>query len=92
VHIASGNRRDGKWGLGLTDVAMETIVDAVGTSLIPLYRFLGPIAVTVIRALFVIGIVKTILDVIIRIVLLYKVRGPGWWLLTAVWPSHFRWP
>ena len=40
-------------------------MDAVGTSLIPLYRFLGPIAVIVILVLFVTGVVKTVLDVVI---------------------------
>jgi hypothetical protein len=90
AQIAFGNRRDGQWGLGLTDVAMDHIVDTVGSSLIPLYRFVGPFAVTIMLGMFVLGIVKTIIDVIIRTVMIYKVRGPGWWLATAMWAVPFQ--
>ena len=35
-------------------------------------------------------IVKTILDVIIRIYFLYRAKGPGLWLFTAFWAVPFQ--
>src|SRR5450830_1313255 len=90
AHLNFANRRDGQWGLSLTDVATEAIVDAVGFSLIPLYRFLGPVAATVIMVLFLVSLVKTILDVIIRTYFLYRAKGPGLWLFTALWAVPFQ--
>jgi hypothetical protein len=90
AHIAFGNRRDGKWGLGLTEMATEAIIDSVGNSLIPLYRILGPMASIIIMILFIAGTVKIVLDMLLRVILILKARGPGWWILAAVWQLPFQ--
>ncbi len=46
--LAYLGRSGGEWGLGLTELARDQIVNAVGYRLIPLYRLIGPTAVIVI--------------------------------------------
>jgi hypothetical protein len=47
---------DDEWGLPLGPRATEAIIDLVGLSFVPLYRFLGPVSMIVILVLFFVGI------------------------------------
>jgi hypothetical protein len=53
-------------GFGLTDRATDHLVDVVGFHLVPLYRLLGPTAVIAILILFLVGIIRMLLDIVIR--------------------------
>jgi hypothetical protein len=44
----------GKWGLGLSDLATDQIVDGVGNKLVPPYRILRPTPFVVLMMLFLI--------------------------------------
>jgi hypothetical protein len=46
----------GEWGLGLGNHAQAAIVDLVGLSFVPLYRFIGPASMLVILVLFLVTI------------------------------------
>ncbi|OBQ32271.1 MAG: hypothetical protein AN484_28100, partial [Aphanizomenon flos-aquae WA102] len=89
AEIAYANRGpNGEWGLGLGDLASATVVSLVGMSLIPLYRFIGPAAITVIFVLFLVGLVRLVPTIIIRAYPLSTLRGPVVWLLAP----HLRRP
>jgi hypothetical protein len=55
AELAYLGRSGGEWGLGLTELARDQIVNAVGYHLIPLYRLIGPTAVIVILVMFIVG-------------------------------------
>ncbi len=98
---AYNTRVGGQWGSGLSDLATAHLIDAVGYRLVPMYRFIGPAATRALIVLFLVGIVRMLLDIVVRAVAIAKVRGCGWWLMGAFWgtlfqvavvPVQWRWP
>ncbi len=87
---AYNSRFGGEWGTGLTDQATDHLVDVVGFHLVPLYRLLGPTAVIAILILFLMGIIRMLLDIVIRAIAIARVRGCGLWLLGALWGTLFQ--
>ena len=45
-----------------------------------MYQYIGPTATMALIILFLIGIVRMLLDIVIRAVAITRVRGCGWWL------------
>ena len=87
---AYNTRVGDQWGSGLSDLATTHLVDAVGHHLVPMYRFIGPTATMALVVLFLIGVVRMLLDIVIRAVAIAKVRGCGWWLMGAFWGTLFQ--
>jgi hypothetical protein len=87
---AYNSRFGGEWGSGLTDRATDHLVDVVSFHLVPLYRLLGPTAVIAILILFLVGIIRMLLDIVIRAIAIAQVRGCGLWLLGALWGTLFQ--
>jgi hypothetical protein len=87
---AYNSRFGGEWGSGLTDRATDHLMDVVGFHLVPLYRLLGPTAVIAILILFLMGIIRMLLDIVIRAIAIARVRGCGFWLLGALWGTVFQ--
>ena len=56
----------------------------------PMYRYIGPTATMALVILFLIGIVRMLLDIVIRAVAITRVRGCGWWLMGAFWGTLFQ--
>jgi hypothetical protein len=44
----------------------------------------------IIMVLFIAGVVKIALDMLLRVILILKARGPGWWMLAAFWQLPFQ--
>jgi hypothetical protein len=80
---AYNSRAGGQWGSGLSDLATESLIDAVGYHLVPMYRVIGPTAAVVLLVLFLVGILRMLLDIVIRAIAIARVRGCGWWLMGA---------
>ena len=87
---AYNGRVAGVWGSGLTELATDHIIDTVGYHLIPMYRFIGPAAAVVILVLFLIGVVRMLLDILIRAIAIAKIRGCGLWMLGAFWSTLYH--
>jgi hypothetical protein len=87
---AYNTRVGDQWGSGLSDLATAHLVHAVGHHLVPLYQYIGPTATMVLIILFLIGIVRMLLDIVIRAVAITRVRGCGWWLMGAFWGTLFQ--
>jgi hypothetical protein len=87
---AYNTRVGGQWGSGLSDLATAHLIDAVGYHLVPMYRFIGPAATIALIVLFLVGIVRMLLDIVVRAVAIAKVRGCGWWLMGAFWGTLFQ--
>jgi hypothetical protein len=77
-------------GLGLTDLARDQIVNAVGYRLIPLYRLIGPTAVIVILVMFIVGMARMLIDILVRAIIIARVRGWGFWMFGALWDTAFQ--
>jgi hypothetical protein len=90
AELAYLGRSRGEWGLGLTDLARDQIVNAVGYRLIPLYRLIGPTAVIVILVMFIVGMARMLVDILVRAVIIARVRGWGFWMFGAIWDTTFQ--
>lgn len=66
------------------------MIDTIGTNFIPLYRFFGPISITIILILFVIGLVRILGTFVFRVLVLVRLHGCGVWVLGAVWGALFQ--
>jgi hypothetical protein len=85
---------DGKvgreWGSGLTDLATENLICAVRDHLVLMFRVIGPTAAVVLLILFLMGILRMTLDIVMRPIAIARVRGCGWWLMGAFGAPCFR--
>jgi hypothetical protein len=90
AELAYLGRSGGEWGLGLTELARDQILNAVGYQLIPLYRLIGPTAVIVILVMFIMGMARMLLDILVRAVIIARVRGCGFWMFGALWDTAFQ--
>jgi hypothetical protein len=68
-------------GLGSLRPGHAHLIDAVGYHLVPMYRLIGPAATIALLVLFLVGIVRMLLDIVVRAIAIAKVRGCGWWLM-----------
>ena len=87
---AYNSRVGGQWGSGLSDLATAHLIDAVGYHLVPMYRVIGPTAAVALLVLFLVGILRMLLDIVVRAIAIAKVRGCGWWLMGAFWEHCFK--
>ena len=53
------------------------MVDAVGIQLIPLYRIMGPVAITIMLIMFLAGVRKMAIEVLVRGYAILCVHGCG---------------
>jgi hypothetical protein len=74
----------GEWGLGLGTHAQAAIVDLVGLSFMPLYRFIGPASMLVILVLFFVTISCLVFTVLFRVIVIGKAKGCGFYLFGAL--------
>jgi hypothetical protein len=73
----------GEWGLGLGGHAQAAIVDLVGLSFVPLYRFIGPASMLVILVLFFVTITRLVFTIMFRVIVIGKAKGCGFYLFGA---------
>ncbi len=90
AELAYLGRSEGEWGLGLTELARDQIVNALGYRLIPLYRLIGPTAVIVILVMFILGMARMLIDILVRAIIIARVRGWGFWMFGALWDTAFQ--
>jgi hypothetical protein len=57
--------------------------------LVPMYRVFGPTAAVALLVLFLVGILRMLLDIVIRAIAIARVRGCGW-LMGAFWGTLFQ--
>jgi hypothetical protein len=74
---------DGEWGLPLGARATEAIIDLVGLSFVPLYRFLSPVSMIVILVLFFVGISRLVFTILFLAIVLGSHRSCGFWIFAA---------
>jgi hypothetical protein len=87
---AYNSRVGNEWGSGLSGIATDSLIDAVGNHLVPMYRVIGPTAAVALLILFLVGVVRMMADIIIRAIAIARVRGCGWWLIGAFWGTLFH--
>ncbi len=87
AELAYLGRSGGEWGLGLTDLARDQIVNAAGYRL---YRLIGPTAVIVILVMFIVGMARMLIDILVRAIIIARVRGWGFWMFEALWDTAFQ--
>jgi hypothetical protein len=87
---AYNSRTGGQWGSGLSDLATESLIDAVGYHLVPMYRVIRPTAAVALLVLFLVGILRMLLDIVIRVIAIARIRGCRWWLMGAFWGTLFQ--
>jgi hypothetical protein len=75
----------GEWGSGHMDLAMDSILDAFRHHLVPMYGVIRLTAAVALLILFLVGILRMMLDIVIRAIVIARIRGLGWWLMGAFW-------
>ena len=85
-----GKNAAGDWGLPFGSYQQEQLIDTMGMSFIPLYRFFGPMSMSVLMILFVVGIVRITITVVVRAVILVRARGCGPWVLGSLYGAFFQ--
>ncbi len=63
----------GQWGSGLSGLATESLIDAVGYHLVPMYRVIRPTAAVALLVLFLVGILRMLLDIMIRVIAIARI-------------------
>ena len=86
----SNGSGDGTWGLGMGEQSMETIINAVGMSFIPLYRIIGPLSMMIILILFIWSLLRMLVTIAMKAYTIYHSKGAGVWLLGACWSLPFQ--
>jgi hypothetical protein len=87
---AYNSRVGGEWGSGLTGAATDSLIDAVGNHLVPMYRVIGPTAAVALLIMFLVGVVRMLADIVRRVIAIARVRGCGWRLIGAFWGTLFH--
>ncbi len=67
----------GEWGSGLTDLARDSLIDVMGYHLVPIYRVIGSTAAAALLMLFLLGILRMLLDIVIRAIVIAKIPRCG---------------
>jgi hypothetical protein len=70
---AYNSRVGGEWGSGLTGPATDSLIDAAGNYLVPMYRVIGPTATVALLILFLVGVVRMLADIVIRVIAIARV-------------------
>ncbi len=73
----------GEWGSGLTDLATESLIDVVAYHLVPMYRVIRPTDAAALLILFLVGILRMTLKIVIQAIMIARVRDCGWELMGA---------
>ncbi len=84
-----GLAEDGTWGLRMGEWARVAIID-MGLSFSPLYRIMGPLNVSILFLMFIWGLVRRLVTIIMRAIAIYKTKGAGLWMLGAFWSLPFQ--
>ncbi len=50
----------------MTGAATDSLIDAVGNHLVPMYRVIGPTAAVALLILFLVGVVRMLADIVVR--------------------------
>ncbi len=72
-----GKNAAGDWGLPFGGYQQEQLIDTMGMSFITFYRFFGPMSMTVLLVLFIAGIVRIAITVVMWAVILIRAKGWG---------------
>ena len=89
AHQALAGQVDGEWGSGLSGVALNSIVDEIGSHFIPFYKYLGKPAFFIFTLIFIAGMLKLWLSVALRVYIITKRRGCGAWMLAGLCGTLF---
>ena len=84
-----GRTASGEWGLALGDRAQTMMLDLVGLSFIPLYRFFGPISMLLLLVVFIVGMVRIVVTVMVRAIIITRTRGCGPWIFASIWGTLY---
>ena len=66
------------------------MVDAVGIQLIPLDCTVGPVAITIMLIMFLAGVGRIALEILMRGYAILCVHGCGLWMIAAFWSTLFH--
>ncbi len=72
------------------DSATESLTDAVGYHLVPMYQVIGLLVAVTLLILLLMGILRMMLDIVIWVIPIAKVRSCRWWLIGAFWGILFE--
>ena len=84
-----GRARTGRFQGPLDSDDISSLTRTIGGLISPWYWLFGDGAGWIVGIFLTVLITKAIADCIVRAAFLFKTRGFGWWMLTALWASAF---
>ncbi len=87
----NGRNKRGEWGLSLGAQDQSLIIDIIGMSFIPLYKFIGSFIffVSLLLMAWGEGGLRLIVTIFLRIAIILRYRGWGVWILASFWGMLF---
>ena len=58
------------------------------SSLTPFYQIVGPVAITIVLIMFLAGVGKMAIEILVRGYAILRVHGCGVWMIAAFWLFH----
>jgi hypothetical protein len=67
------------------DSATESLTNTVECRLVPMYQLIGLSVAVALLMLLLMSILRMVLDIMIQVITMLRVRSCGWWLMGAFW-------
>lgn len=80
----------GTLGIAVTDFHLGQLRHGITIGLFPMVRYLGYWWIQLLGFMVLIGLLKLVVNIVLRMVILIRHRGCGWWILTALWGTAFQ--
>ncbi len=80
----------GEWGLALSSAAQGSLINLVGASFFPLYKVVGPMIFFLSLLLLILGGLRLIITVFLRVIIIVRCKGCGIWGMMAFWGTLFQ--
>jgi len=74
----------------MSEKAKEILTDAVGVAFIPLYRFVGTAAVSLMLIIFFFSILRMLITVAVRAFFIMPMRDLGIWVFAAMYGTAYQ--
>jgi hypothetical protein len=85
-----GRNERGEWGLALGTQAQNSMIDLIEMQFIPLYTMVGPFIFFVSLLLMVLGELRLVVTIFLRVTIILRYRGCGVWILATFWGTLFQ--
>lgn len=86
---ATSSRAGVHFSMPFDPTQIDNLSVQVAMRILPMFNFIGQSYTVVVGILFFLGGLKIVIGILLRLFHLYRQKGFGWWMLTALWATAF---